>query len=508
MTGRSSTAVLLAVLVALAVAAVDVFVPPPTSPAVATEPLEATEPVAGSATCVVGQGREGVGTSLTVARPPATGGDERPPSELELVGIGDGDHARVPLPSVEDEAHVRVGVGADADQTLQVEWRGSPVTVTRTWRITDAEDLPPGTVAGACPTAPAARWVLPGMSTVGGDAPRIRVANPYRTDATVAVGFVTPEGPEEPLALQNLSIPPRSTLDVDVVEHLPERADLAAVVRLLSGRAVVEGYQLARSEIGGIDGASLLSAATAPAEAWTVPWLSDTDTDDSWLWVLNLGDRPAPVELTLHTEQGGVPPEGLSEVTVAPGQVRRIDLRGTFPEEAGAVAVTARSEGTPVYVAGAVQRSGDEPDTTGLAVQLGTAPATGWVVGGGTVPDGRRERLQLVNPGSEPAVVDVVLHDGERTTRPAELAGVELGPGERRSLVLDELVAGAEAWSAFVTTTEGEVVVGRLGVGGGGGGAHLVAVPGARTGPDGGPAALPGRAVPGSVQRWGTAAGG
>jgi hypothetical protein len=83
-----------------------------------------------------------------------------------------------------------------------------------------------------------------------------------------------------------------------------------------------------------------------------------------------------------------------------------------------------------------------------------------------------------------------------------------LGPGEQRQLVLDEVVAGAPAWSAFVTATTGEVVVGRLGSGGGGGGLHLVAAPGI-PGTTWDPAGrgLPTRAAPGIVQRLGTDVG-
>jgi hypothetical protein len=500
---RSPATVGLAVVVALAIAAVDVFAPPPPSSARSPEVLAVATPVTGTATCVVGDGREGTGTSLAVARPDGLGDGA---AGLELRVLGGGEVARTSLPTLAPGEHLRVGVGADAEQALGVDWRGGPVAVTRTWRLAPGDDLPAGTVAGPCPSEVASRWVLPGMITVGGSEARIRVANPFGTDATIAIGFVTPEGPEEPIALQNLSVPARGAYELDVNEVLPERADLAAVVRVLSGRAVVEGYQLTRAAIGDIDGASLLAASTSPSETWTVPWVADTDAEDPWLWVLNLGDRPAPVELTLHTADGGIPPEGLTEVTVAPGQLRRIDLRGTLPEGVSTAAITARSDGAPIHVAGAVQRAADEPAATGFAVQLGVpAPAASWIVSGGTVPEGRRERLQVVNPGSEPAELDVVVSDGSSASAPPELQGIVLGPGEQRQLVLDEVVADAPAWSAFVTATTGEVVVGRLGSGGGGGGLHLVATPGI-PGTTWDPAGLglPTRAAPGTVQRLGT----
>jgi hypothetical protein len=368
------------------------------------------------------------------------------------------------------------------------------------------EEFPPGTIAGPCPSAVAGRWVVPGMTTVGGSDARLRIANPYATDATLAIGFVTPEGPEEPLALQNLSVPAGGTMELAVNEFMPERADLSAVVRVLSGRAAVEGYQLTRAAIGDIDGASLLAASTGPSESWTVPWVEDSEAYDSWLWVVNLGDRPAPVELTLHTEEGGVPPEGLSEVTVAPGQLRRIDLRGTLPEGVSSAAVTARSEGAPIHVSAAVQRRDEDPAVSGFVVQLGVPDADAdWVVTGGAIGEGRTELLEVVNPGSEPAELSVRLFNGAAVVEPEGFGELTLGPGARMRLDLREPLAGAGSWSAFVTSSAGEVVVGRIGLGGQPDGLHLLATPGTPASAWGAAGeALPSRPVPGSVQRIGT----
>ena len=500
---RTWIAALLAVVTAGAVAAADHLpvLPEAGPPAAAAASTDATS---GAWTCAVGDGRDGSQLALTSARPGDVGAG---PGIMEIDVLDAGELLPSGSPQVFPGAHVRNRVKGGEQAATFARWSDGPIAVSREWRLDEVDDVPEATVAGPCQPALSDRWVLPGMSTEGGHEARIRAANPFPTDATVAVGFVTPQGPQEPLALQNLTVPAHGTFELTVNDSMPEQADLTAVVRVLSGRAIVEGYQLARSAIGDVDGASLLAPSTAAAESWTVPWVSEREGDTSWLWVANLGDRPAPVELTLHTPDGGVPPEGLSELTVAPGQLRRVDLRGTFPDGVEAAAVTARSDGAPIHVAGAVLRGANESERTGFAVQLGI-PRTDdtWLVSAGST-EGRNERLEVTNPGSESARVSVTLFNGATILRPEELADLDVGPGASLAVPLGDVLGDVDGWSAQVVASEGEVVVGRIGA------ARSDAltltahpgVPSAAWSPAG--PALAVRAEPGAVQRLGTAGG-
>jgi len=413
--------------------------------------------------------------SLIMARP---GGPGSTPSQLERTDLVEGEITTVALPSVFPGGDIRAAaVAAEELAATAVRWRDAAVAVGREWRVEDVDGVPDATVAGACATSSAGTHLVPGLSTAGGDEARLRLANPHRSPASAAVRFATPGDPEAPLVLQNLSIPPGAVREVIVNDALPEREDLAAVVEVTSGRIAVEGVQVARAAIGGVDGMSLLSATTSPAEDWTVTWLADEEDTAPWLWVLNAGDRTAAVELTLHTETGGEVPFGLSEVSVPAGELRRVDMTGTFPDEVAEVAVTARSNGVPIVVSGAVTRQADDSERTGVSIQLGAATDTRWVVSG-VGNEERAEQLRIVNPEGEAALLEVSFFDGVRIREPEELRGLELAAGSSTAIDLADHVPVGAPWTAFVVAREGAVVVGRLGTDAGDGPLHLVATAG------------------------------
>jgi hypothetical protein len=459
---RGPIAAVLALLAAGAVLAADTWAPEAASLPEPATVVSSGEPLGGSYVCGVGDGTDGGQLTLVAARPAAAGAG---PAEVEFQRLYEGTVSVETEPSVFPGSAVTTTYSEDEDDLTGtwVTWRDAPATAWREWRIEGDEDVPDATVAGACAAPSSDRWIVPGLSTEGGDEARLRLTNPFASAATVAVGFLTPEGAAEPLVLRNLTVPARSVREVVVNETLPEQADLTAIVEVASGRMSVEGLQISREDIGGIDGASLLQAAPDPAEEWTVPWVSDDDATSSWLWVANPGERTAPVQLTLHTAEGGELPEGLAEVSVPPGEMRRVDLTGTLPEGATVAGVTARSNGAPIVVSAGTSVSADEPAASGITVQLGApAPDRSWVVSGGAASD-RREDLHVVNPTGADAVVDVALFNGVASLAPDELQGVEVAAGSSVVLDLDEVLDQRSRWSAFVTTSSGEVVVGRVG---------------------------------------------
>ncbi len=480
------------------VGTLDLIVGPPEPAAVTDLPLAAEVlPEFGQFACPAAGADGETELSLTVTHPSV--GEEA--AGVEVITVDDGHEQTV----------TRADLSPDSLRTFDpegvpvVRWSTSPVVAHREWSYA-AGDLPPGIVAGGCATTVAEQWYVPGLSTVGGGEARLRFVNPFRASATVAISFLTPEGIEEPLALQNVSVPPRSTHEIVVNESLPERQDLAAVIDVRSGRVAAEGVQLMRSAIGGIDGVSLLQAADASAETWTVPWTVDAEGRSSWLWIANPSERVAAVELTFHTPGGGVVPDGLTEVVVDPGQLRRIDLRGTFPAGVEVAGITARSDGAPIVVSGATEVDDEEAARTGFAVQLGATDTDElWVVSGGATA-GRAEQLHLANPGSSTATVDLAVITDSGVRRPSPLQNVSIAAGASWAVELTEYLGDTDAWSVVVSA-EGGVVAGRVG-GAGVGQRQLVALtgsPGSVWLPDGSP--LASVRVAELVQRLHTAGG-
>lgn len=392
---------------------------------------------------------------------------------------------------------VAVPAGSGPEAVLS-RWFDAPSVIGRVWERAGTGDVP-GTVEAACRAAPSQQWIVPGMRTDGGASASLSIANPFGTDATVAVRLLTAIGPEDVLRLRNLVVPARGVLEVNLNEHAPQRRDLGAVVDVRAGRVVVEGLQQMNAAIGGIEGLSLIQAAPRPASAWTLPWFRDDDDSDSWLWVANPHDEDAEVSVTLHERTGARLPLGLDLVQIPALSTRRISLRGLLADESAGVpadgAPTSPDEqavdaapvdtslvgadaphagltvvvdhGPDVVVslgsthgAAAADPAADHGVRTGVNIALGTELADdAWTLVGGNPAD-RNVVLDLVNPGGETAVLDVRLWTELGPTTPTELSGLTLEPGHSTSVVLDPWLVGPTS-VIFVTAREGTVVAGR-----------------------------------------------
>lgn len=442
---------LVVMAVIVGVATIDRLLPPPTAATVA--PASDTDPVAGQWICSVMGDLPATSGTVTAVNAADEG---RADVEVSVISAG----ARR---TVSGNMLVPGGVlRTDVNAAVKVSWADEPAAVFREWWF-EGGDLPAGIVSGGCMHGVADQWIVPGLITSGGAEARLRITNPFRTDATVAVGFATPEGPAEPLALQNLSVTAQSTLEISVNESLPERDDLAAIVTVHTGRVVAEGMQLMRSAIGGIDGASLLAAAPQGAETWVIPWVVDAPDVRSWLWIYNPSPQAAAVELTYLTPSGGVVASGLDEVVIEPGTVRRVELDGTMPDDVDAAALVARVSGATIVVSGAVEVDAQDAARTGMAVQLGAvATSELWVIGGGET-EGRDEQLHLVNPTSAGSVIDVAVRTDRGVRRPPALQGIALAAGASARVDLAPVLEGAQWWTAIITADGRGVVAARVG---------------------------------------------
>jgi hypothetical protein len=125
-------------------------------------------------------------------------------------------------------------------------------------------------------------------------------------------------------------------------------------------------------------------------------------------------------------------------------------------DEPAPLAVTGAGRLAPALVAGQEWESVTSTFRGLGSVACGPAVADAWfLVGGGAA--GRQERLVLSNPGANAVTVDVTMlgHRGE--VRTAAGQDVVVGPGERRTVLLDS-ISGSEQTPAIHVTTEGGLV--------------------------------------------------
>lgn len=517
---RWSPTLLLAVVALVVGALVLVDLRMPSEATDRSDPVAAGPAVGGAWYCAAGAVTETDELAVLTATPTTSSN----PSDTEVRAL-DGQSTVVATQPVFPGSARLTSLGVEGVQGdsvgAAVRWWDEPTATSRIWRIQGQG--PGGLVSGPCASGPSPTWYVPGMSTAGGATGQLYLANPFAADASVSISFTTPTGPVAPILLENVSVPSSSVAVVDLAEHIPRQADIGVAVETRSGRVVVEGVQRLDPAIGGVEGVSLVRAAPRLSETWTIPWsltdpvavaepdpaadeaqapaVTEEPTDAgtepaeeptteepavdapserqvrtaspgrgtaSWIWVSNPGEEAAAVTVTLHTADGPVVPDIGDELLVEGGHVLRIDLRGLLPAGQSAAGATVRSENAVPVAAGLatlVAPESDDPADTGYTAQLGWPSGDGaWVVPGET-GEGRRQVLHVVNPGADPAVVDVAVWDGAALRRPDDLQGVAVPAGALVELDVTDVVAGAPQMAAFLTAVEGTIVAGRHAVG-------------------------------------------
>lgn len=367
-------------------------------------------------------------------------------------------------------------IGSSDAAFVEVSWSGPPVSVSRTWSLPG--DPIPATLSGPCQSASAYGFIAPGFSTANGANVRLRIANPYPTSATVSVNFFTPSGVESPTVLSNVSISPFSVLETVVNDVLPELDDVAAQIQVLAGRVAVEGTVFASVTGGATRGMSLLpvlpreralqpdapvtdDALGEPRYIHAAAALFDTEDARSWVWFTNVSDRAARVDLVLHTPDGAVPPEGLSEVSIPPRSVRRIALNDTFPRDVTIAGLSGRTDSAAVYMSVASELGGDS-QPRGFGITSGQAPDHRWVLSSPR-SDRRSEQILITNVSADDVSVDMWFNDGKTITEPEELQARLIPAGASRAFILDELLVPGFGTTVLVRAQSEAIVVSSFG---------------------------------------------
>lgn len=381
-----------------------------------------------------------------VSQPPAESGSWYCPyvgapeetAVLSIAAVGDAEATvrvvRYPPDGARYDPAVTIPAGEQHDVRIDpghatfpvgVHWEGGPVVAA--WRVAAADHA-----AAPCAAQASERWYVAGLDSAEGATSRLHLFNPFTIDATVRVSFALPEGPVTLALTDNLVVPAGAAVPLDLADYQPEQPDLGAVVEVLAGRVIAAGEVrfAPRGDVTGPRGRVLIPASAEPGLAWMFPYARADEQGESWLSILNPGDREAAVELRVTDPS---PDAGaLGEVSVPAGGQVRVDLTDVADETEFSVTAVVVNE-VPV-VATRTTWLRTTAGLEGVGASTGGAPAREVALVGAGLGE-RRGQVVVLNPGTE--AVRVTVDAGPGT--PETWADQPVEPNDRLALLLTDL---------------------------------------------------------------------
>ena len=259
-------------------------------------------------------------------------------------------------PDVKVAGDVQVGLGASA-APLPVRTRRVSTAPPGLGPavVTGSGDLAPGLVAGRSQSAPLAavdcappvadQW----FTGVGADATHdsvVELVNPNAGPAIADITVRSPNGVIEVPALRGVSVPGNSSVQLDLGQVVPNRAELSLEVHTSRGRLavhVVDSYD----ELGsGATGQDWLPAQAEPATTNLLLGLSK-GAGERTLVLSNPGADEVRATITVVTPTSTFAPTGVEPVRVAPGSTEAVSLDDVLAQAAkdGAIGLLVESNG-------------------------------------------------------------------------------------------------------------------------------------------------------------------
>lgn len=240
--------------------------------------------------------------------------------------------------------------------------------------------------AEVCSRVPNRQVVIGGATTIEDRQLEIQLMNPYSAEAVVDIVATSESGRESNDGLNTITVPPQTSILVDIDSLLPGRESLVLVVQASRGSVVAVAREEKHDD-------SAVWRAVAPSENWLVA----IPTYAGLREVIIASSAPADVEYQIDVYG----PEGLEveaiDGVITGGSQNVIDVSTISP---GAVALRVVAT-SPIGVFSRFSTP------TGLALTTGSpAEAAEWLLpGAGSIPG--IGRVVMVNVGLEAAEVTV-----------------------------------------------------------------------------------------------------
>ncbi len=158
--------------------------------------------------------------------------------------------------------------------------------------------------AETCPSAPAERALLGGGSTLSGQSFLVQLMNPYAGEAVADLVIESDAGLESNSELENLIVPARSSVVIDLAEMLPGREWMNVAIEVTQGGAFAVGrFALGEDEA--------LWNALEPAQDW---YLTVPHGLDSHQVVIVADSSAVEYQIDIYTPDGLVEGHGEGEI--------------------------------------------------------------------------------------------------------------------------------------------------------------------------------------------------
>ncbi len=315
-----------------------------------------------------------------------------------------------------------------------------------------------GSDSKPCATAAAPEWHFAWGDTTVDSRELLVLFNPFPQDAIVDGRFSTEDGTREPVRFDGLVVPGRGTIGVDLGDDVTRREEVAATITTRSGRIVVD--RIVRRNGDADRGLTVQLGVPRAQQAWVFPDGYRSEEVREEFVVYNPGDEVAEAEIAFvvdEPETNGIPEP--IELSLAPGTHQVVDVAAEdrVPAEVGHSAVVRSVNGVAVVAERVVYS--DRTNRRGVTVTTGSpVESESWTFAAGAADGENDEFLVLVNLDSQVLTeVDIEVIAGGQRLPVAGLTDIELGPGERRVVSLDENTESA-ALPLEVRSTEPIVV--------------------------------------------------
>jgi hypothetical protein len=355
------------------------------------------------------------------------------------------------------------------------QWVGALVTLYGGMAsVSQVVSTPQGTASQPCSSSASSQWYFPDGATLRNASDEISLLNPYPVDAVADLSFTTDQGREEPDAFRGVVVPAQGLTVLDLGAHLRRRSHIAVTVTTRAGEIVAFQTELVTKPPVGAPrlgtpgalnpvlpqaGVSLTLGAAQTSGSWWWPEGADGPGFTERYVVYNPGGNAAQLSLSLLAGGGGAGLGSSSQLTVGPYGTSVITTNGQ-PWALPGIAYAAHlqsTNGVPVVAERSVT-AGSPSTYRGIGALLGQAvPAEEWLVAPNVQVLEPGIWLEVVNPGTRPAVVSVAFVWRGKREPVAGGASLVLAPGQRA----EEQLSGVDTDQVLVLSSSQPVLVER-----------------------------------------------